>query len=198
MPKLYLTIDETTVRISNRPPAPKELPPMERDELIAFIAYLKENVREEDVPHDIRIIGLFNRRPHDFREEKLRLLKIIKENEPEDAYYLLTRGRNAVPFSRKIRELCGASISYREDLSEYLLSRGIPEKNAERFSELISTGQYKTYCRGAPVKRTLEPVLPKIHVIGKSIKHLPSRRQLTCSFNFAYQLFLSRSKTKEQ
>ena len=59
MSKLYLTMDETTVRISNRPPAPKELPPMERDELIAFIAYLKENVREEDVPHDIRMIGLF-------------------------------------------------------------------------------------------------------------------------------------------
>ena len=197
MPKLYLTMDETTVRISNRPPAPKELPPMERDELIAFIAYLKENVREEDVPHDIRMIGLFNRRPHDFREEKLQLLKIIKENEPEDAYHLLTRGRNAAPFSRRIRELCGAPISYREDLSEYLLSRGIPEKKAERFSELISTGQYKTYCRGVPVKKTLEPVLPKIHVIGKSIKYLPSRRQLTCSFNFAYQLFLSRSKTKE-
>ncbi len=197
MPKLYLTMDETTVRISNRPLAPKELPPMERDELIAFIAYLKENVREEDVPHDIRMIGLFNRRPHDFREERLQLLKIIKENEPENAYYLLTRGKKATPFSKKIRELCGAPISYREDLSEYLLSRGIPEKNAERFSELISTGQYKTYCRGVPVKKTLEPVLPKIHVIGKNIKRLPSRRQLTCSFNFAYQLFLSQTKTKE-
>ena len=198
MSKLYFTMDETTVRISRHPPIPPELLPMKRDELIAFIAFIKENVREEDVPHDIRMIGLFNRRPHDFREEKLQLLRIIKENEPENAYHLLTRGRNAAPFSRKIRELCGAPIYYREDLTEYLLSRGIPEKNAKRFSELISTGRYKTYCRGVPVKRTLEPVLPKIHVIGKSIKHLPSRRQLTCSFNFAYQLFLSQSKTKEQ
>ena len=190
MSKLYFTINGTTIKFSKGPPImPDDTPPMEKNELIAFIRWLKENCRDEDLPPDVLIVGLFHRHEHDFREDRIAKLKIIREYEPEVAYQELVRRKNAVPFSRRLREKCSLTIWYREDLYDFLITKGLSEKDAARFTRFIAAGAYKIYCRGVPRKKTLEPILPDLHVLGKCVRYLPARCGLALWFPEQYEQF---------
>ena len=198
MTKLSFSIDGNTIKFSKGPPVtPSDPPPMGKNELIAFIRWLKANCRDEDLPPDVRKIGLFNRREHDFREDRIAKLKVIREREPEIAYGELVRRKNAIPFSRRLRESCGLTIWYREDLYDFLIEKGFSEKDAARFTRLIAAGAYKTYCRENPRKKTLEPILPDLHVLGKCVRYLPERIGLARWFSEQYERFKADETTNE-
>ena len=160
-----------------------------REEYLAFLLWLKENINEEDLPHDFVTYRLLNRYSHDRREDRIKYLRAIKKSESaEEAYRAVASILGQCCAPRALRAALEAPLDYIEDLYAFLRNK-VDEKAAALWTGIIAAGEYKAYARQRKREQTLYDVCPELDAIARTVKRLPDRAQLTRLFGAEYERF---------
>ena len=164
-------------------------------DLPAFARWLRKNVREEDLKPEIVIYGFLNRYEHDLRNDRVRLLRLIKETKEEDLYRELAYAEKYVGFhrepSRKSREYWfEIPVYYEEDLYQLFRINGATEEQAFEWTRAACSGSFKAYCRSLPKKDPVFMLPEELLSFAKTADGLPDRNWICRTFKHEYPLFL--------
>ena len=204
MSRIYITRDENGL-IFTKNPVPEEPgsePRLSRRTYLAFARWLRKNVREEDLKSEIVIYGFLNRYKHDLRDDRVRLLRLIKETKEEDLYRELAYAKKSVtPFrqlSKAIREYSfEIPVYYEEDLYQLFRLYGASEEQAFEWTRAACSGCFKAYCRSRPQKDPVFMLPEELLTFSKTADGLPSRNWICRTFKDEYPLFLNDLERKE-
>ena len=157
-----------------------------KGECIAFIKHLMEK-ENPVIDHHMYFAGL-SRGMRDIAEDELRILKKLKEcTNPEAAYIEMSNWNKWNAASKDLKNKF-SFILYREDLTEYLISLGIPEDKAIIYTKIISAGLYKQQCTQHKASWSLKKY-GDIHIYATATHFLSTWDHLAELFVSEYQLF---------
>ena len=200
MSKIYITRDDKSLIFSKTPSQKITFqdgsgPRLSRRTYLAFARWLRKNVREEDLKPEIVIYGFLNRYEHDLRNDRVRLLRLIKETKEEDLYRELAYAKKYVGYhrepSRKSREYWfEIPVYYEEDLYQLFRINGATEEQAFEWTRAACSGSFKAYCRSLPKKDPVFMLPEELLSFAKTADGLPDRNWICRTFKHEYPLFL--------
>lgn len=212
MSKIYITRDDKSLIFSKTPSQRITFqdgsgPRLSRRTYLAFARWLRKNIREEDLKPEVVIYGFLNRYEHDLRNDRVRLLRLIKETKEEDLYRELAYAKKYVGFyrepSRKSREYWfEIPVYYEEDLYQLFRINGATEEQAFEWTRAACSGSFKAYCRSLPKKDPVFMLPEELLSFAKTADGLPDRNWICRTFKHEYPLFLKyleqRKRRKEK
>lgn len=185
--KLYFTSSKNTWGASNIPVPGNR--PKTKEECLRFLEYLRTN---EDlvVSHRTVRVGLLNAQYVDSYIRKSERLKVIKESKSsEDAYANFARKFTETGcVDKNLRASIPASLWYKEDFYEYLISQGISAPEAAVFAKETSAGWYAKYSSEHKKEKTLAKYSETLHRFAHGAK-FASRDTLFEQFDYEYRQY---------
>ncbi len=185
--KLYFTSSKNVWGASNIPVPGNR--PKTKEECLRFLEYLrtKEN---PVVPHRTVRVGLLDAQYVDTYIRKSERLKVIKESKSSEDAYADFAGKFTETgcVDKNLRVSIPASLWYKEDFYEYLISQGIPAPEAAVFTKETSAGCYAKYSSEHKKEKTLAKYSETLHRFAHGAK-FASRDTLFEQFDYEYRQF---------
>lgn len=165
-----------------------------KDECLGFLGYLI-NRDNPVILHKLVRYSMFSANLHDLWNGRMAFFRKMKENDTaETAYVRIAKYYGTGCVNKKVRASFNADMWYREDFYEYLLTTGMDKKEACRFTEIVSCGAYKEYCKRKNKK--LSEYSQELHEFALAAG-LPSRDRIFDEFRYEYKLF-KKAEEKER
>ncbi|MBP5766309.1 MAG: hypothetical protein J6X47_04915 [Clostridia bacterium] len=185
--KLYFTSSKNVWGASNIPVPGNR--PKTKEECLRFLEYLRTK-EDPVVPHRTVRVGLLNAQYVDSYIKKSERLKVIKESKSsEDAYADFARKFTETGYvDKNLRVSIPASLWYKEDFYEYLISQGIPAPEAAVFTKETSAGCYAKYSSEHKKEKTLAKYSETLHRFAHGAK-FASRDTIFEQFDYEYRQF---------
>ena len=185
--KLYFTSSKNIWGASNIPVPGNR--PKTKEECLLFLEYLRTK-EDPVVPHRTVRVGLLNAQYVDSYIKKSERLKVIKESKSsEDAYASFARKFTETGcVDKNLRASIPASLWYKEDFYEYLISQGISEPEAAVFTKETSNGFYAKFSSEHKKEKTLAKYSETLHRFAHGAK-FASRDTLFEQFDYEYRQF---------
>lgn len=184
---LYFTSSKNTWGASNIPVPGNR--PKTKEECLRFLEYLRTN---EDlvISHRTVRVGLLNAQYVDSYIKKSERLKVIKESKSsEDAYASFARKFTETGcVDKNLRASIPASLWYKEDFYEYLISQGISEPEAAVFTKETSNGFYAKFSSEHKKEKTLAKYSETLHRFARGAK-FASRDTIFEQFDYEYRQY---------
>ena len=185
--KLYFTSSKNVWGASNIPVPGNR--PKTKEECLRFLEYLRTK-EDPVVPHRTVRVGLLNAQYVDSYIKKSARLKVIKESKSSEDAYARFAGKFTETgcVDKNLRASIPASLWYKEDFYEYLISQGIPAPEAAVFTKETSAGCYAKYSSEHKKEKTLAKYSETLHRFAHGAK-FASRDTLFEQFDYEYRQF---------
>lgn len=143
-----------------------------KEEFLRFLNWLREQ-EEIFIDHRVVIRGFLNRYKHDYADDAMEVLKLVKKSKDVfEAYDAVSKYKASSKCSRIIRKKF-SFLRYSEEIGSYLKEIGVDDEYIPELSWVISRGGYKNYLRNHGKKGTLIP-FGDIDEWARGLNGLPS------------------------